>query len=120
VRQWIVSAIGGRPDTRRRDDEFNQRTVIPKADLVKVLEDAVNDAGVVLGSLPSLSGRRIVQGLEVSIGEAIYHVVEHFSMHTGQILYIAKLLAGKDLHLYGFDAKGNAKEMWKEKLTTEE
>jgi uncharacterized damage-inducible protein DinB len=116
VRQWIVSAVGGAPDTRTRDAEFNQRIIIPKVDVAKTLDDAVNDAAAVLASLTpsSLSASRIVQGLEVSVGEAVYHVVEHFSMHTGQILYITKLVTGRDLDLYQFDEQGNAKEMWKD------
>ena len=32
--------------------------------------------------------------------DAIYQVVEHFGMHFGQIVYIAKLLSGKDLGFY--------------------
>ena len=32
--------------------------------------------------------------------EAIYHVVEHFSMHTGQIIFATKLLTGTDLGFY--------------------
>ena len=29
-----------------------------------------------------LSKKRVIQGNEVSVMEAIYHVVEHFSMHA--------------------------------------
>ena len=32
--------------------------------------------------------------------EAIYHVVEHFSQHTGQIIFATKLLTGQDLGYY--------------------
>ena len=32
--------------------------------------------------------------------EAIYHVVEHFSGHTGQIIYATKLLTGEALEYY--------------------
>jgi hypothetical protein len=32
--------------------------------------------------------------------EAIYHVVEHFSMHTGQIIFITKLLTTAELGFY--------------------
>jgi hypothetical protein len=32
--------------------------------------------------------------------EAIYHVVEHFSQHTGQIIYATKLLTGTDTGFY--------------------
>jgi hypothetical protein len=31
---------------------------------------------------------------------AVYHVVEHFGMHYGQILYITKLVQGRDLGFY--------------------
>ena len=34
--------------------------------------------------------------------EAIYHVVEHFSMHYGQILYVTKLITGQDLGFYRY------------------
>jgi hypothetical protein len=30
----------------------------------------------------------------------VYHVVEHFSMHTGQILFATKMLTGTDLGFY--------------------
>ena len=32
--------------------------------------------------------------------EAIFHVVEHFAQHTGQILFATKLLTGEDLGYY--------------------
>jgi hypothetical protein len=41
-----------------------------------------------------------VQGYDKSILEAIYHVVEHFSLHTGQIIYATKLLRKEDLGFY--------------------
>jgi hypothetical protein len=31
---------------------------------------------------------------------AIYHVVEHFSGHTGQIIFATKMLTGTDLGFY--------------------
>jgi hypothetical protein len=36
----------------------------------------------------------------VTVLEAIYHVVEHFSGHTGQIVYATKLLTGDNLEYY--------------------
>ena len=37
---------------------------------------------------------RQVHGSDTTVMEAIYHVVEHFSMHTGQIQWIAKSQLG--------------------------
>jgi uncharacterized damage-inducible protein DinB len=39
--------------------------------------------------------RRQARDEEVTVLLAIYHAVEHFSMHTGQILSMAKALAGE-------------------------
>ena len=35
--------------------------------------------------------------------EAILHVVEHFSMHTGQMILPTKLLTAADLRFYDFE-----------------
>ena len=45
-----------------------------------------------------------VQKYEVSGLAAVIHVVEHFSLHTGQIIYATKLLINQDLSLY--DSQG--------------
>lgn len=102
VRQWIVSGVGGAPDVRRRQEEFDQREPLPLEELLARLTRAVEDAAAVIGSLDpaTLLETVRVQGRSVTTMEAIYHVVEHFSMHTGQILYIVKLRTGEDLGFY--------------------
>jgi uncharacterized damage-inducible protein DinB len=102
VNQWIGSTIGGRPDTRVRDSEFAARGDAGKTELAKRLRATVEDALAVIGSLTpeQLTPRHTVQGYDVSVLEAIYHVVEHFSMHTGQIIFITKLLSTEDLGFY--------------------
>jgi uncharacterized damage-inducible protein DinB len=40
------------------------------------------------------------QKYRVTIMEGIYHVVEHFAQHTGQIMFATKLLTGQDLGFY--------------------
>ncbi len=32
--------------------------------------------------------------------EAIYHVLEHFAQHTGQIIFATKMLTGEELGFY--------------------
>jgi uncharacterized damage-inducible protein DinB len=41
-----------------------------------------------------------VQVYQVSALQAVYHVVEHFSYHLGQILYIYKLQTATDPGFY--------------------
>jgi len=42
-----------------------------------------------------------VQGYDVTVVEAIGHVVEHFGYHTGQIVFLTKALTHQDLGFYG-------------------
>lgn len=104
VRQWIVCGLGDATDSRVRDSEFAQRDVIPRAALFDKLKRTVDEAVAVLACLDSdaLLAKHRIQGLEVSALEAILHVVEHFSMHTGQIILLAKMYSEADLEFYDF------------------
>lgn len=103
VRQWIVTGLGGAADLRDRQREFDERGPVPLADLVARLRATVEEADRVLASLPpaTLLETRRIQGSDVTALNAIYHVVEHFSMHTGQIILLAKTWKG-DLGFYEF------------------
>jgi uncharacterized damage-inducible protein DinB len=102
VRQWIVSAVGARPDVRERDREFSARGGVSIAALTECLRTTVEEAAGVLRAVTAerMAERLVIQGYKVSVMEAIYHVVEHFSMHTGQIMFATKLLTGTDLGFY--------------------
>ena len=41
-----------------------------------------------------------IQGYQTTGLSAAFHVVEHFSLHTGQIIYQTKILTAQDLSLY--------------------
>ena len=92
ARQWIVSGVGGAPDVRDRNAEFDQRAPIAVTTLLDWLEQTISDVDGVLASLTpaDLHTRRTIQANDVTVLEAVYHVVEHFSMHTGQIILLAK------------------------------
>jgi uncharacterized damage-inducible protein DinB len=103
VRQWILQSIGGVENVRDRDSEFRQRTRIPSAELRAALEATLREVDSVLRKLTvhDLLRKHQIQVYENVLAlDAIYHVVEHFAMHYGQILYIAKLIGGKDLGFY--------------------
>ena len=105
VRQWIVAGLGGSHDARDRDAEFAQREIISRADLSARLRDTLRDADAALAALnpDRLLNPCKIQGLEVTTLYAMLHVVEHFSMHTGQIILMSKMLAQADLRLYDFE-----------------
>ena len=113
VRQWIVAGVGGAPYTRDRPAEFAARGGPDAATLLADLEAALGEADRVLASLDaaSLGRHRTVQGRELTILEAVYHVVEHFSLHLGQIIYLAKLHTPGAVRFYD-DAGGVARPLW--------
>ena len=115
VRQWIVSGLGGRRDARVRQEEFDERRVLPRAELLGRLRETLSEADAVLAELePSqLLESRHIQGDDVTMLEAIYHVVEHFSMHTGQIILLAKIFKAGEIRFYDFSG-GAPVETWHE------
>ncbi len=106
ARQWIISGVDSQPDNRVRDAEFDQRDPIPRDELLALLRSTLAEIKTILENLdPStLLERRQIQGHDVAILEAIFHVTEHFSMHTGQIFLLTKLLTASDLCFYDFEA----------------
>ena len=114
VRQWIICGLGDATDSRDRDSEFAQRAEIPRAELFERLNRTVNEAVTTLARLDpdKLLEKHRIQGLEVSALEAVLHVVEHFSMHTGQILYVTKQLTASDLRFYEFEGT-TPLQLWK-------
>jgi uncharacterized damage-inducible protein DinB len=92
VRQWIVGGVGQQPNVRNRQLEFDEREAMPKERLLARLRTVLDEADAVLASLTEagLTEPREIQGHDTTVLKAIYHVVEHFSTHTGQILWIAK------------------------------
>ena len=106
ARQWIICGVSSQPDNRNRDAEFERRDPIPRAELLTLLRSTLSEIQTTLETLdPSiLLERRKIQGHDVDILEAIFHVTEHFSMHAGQIFLLTKLLTASDLRFYDFEA----------------
>ena len=71
-------------------------------ELIEKLENTVAEAVDVLRKMDrtTLLAKRKIQAYEVTLVQAIIHVVEHFSYHTGQIVYVAKMLKGVDTQFY--------------------
>jgi len=102
MRQWIISAIGGQPDTRTRDAEFAARGEIDAAELMGRLESTVAES---IEVLKAMKPERLMETIQpqkyrVTILEGIYTAVEHFGEHTGLIIFATKLLTGEDMGFY--------------------
>ncbi len=102
IRQWIGSGVAGLADNRQRDTEFDARGGMAPAELAELLKTRVAEAAGIIREVPAsrLTERITPQGYDVTVLEAIAHVVEHFSQHTGQIILLTKILTGDDLGYY--------------------
>jgi len=114
LRQWIGYGVAGKPDVRARDSEFQARGDVWPAELRERLRSAVAEVVPVIRGIPPgrLMERIKVQGYDATVLEAVYHVVEHFAQHAGQIISATKRMTQQDLgyyrHLTGGGKAGGA------------
>jgi uncharacterized damage-inducible protein DinB len=99
VGQWLVASFNRGEEKRNRPAEFAAQGGLTAAELLECLGSTLDAAGKVLGRLTveELLASYEIQGYRVRGLDAVYHVVEHFGMHYGQILYIAKAQTARDL-----------------------
>ena len=106
VRQWILSGLARHMDERVRSSEFEAIDGTDSAALLARLRSTLLQACDVIRDADeeTLMKRHDIQIFEGVTGlAAILHVVEHFSWHTGQIAWIAKMRTGQDLGYYEDD-----------------
>lgn len=102
VQQWVLSGMGGMPDHRNRQNEFDALGPIPRQQLLENLDKLVEEVNGYLDtvSFDQLLAKYKVQGFEESGIAILIHVVEHFSYHVGQITYFVKTRKDIDLQYY--------------------
>ncbi len=108
ARQWLIGGVGAQANVRDRDGEFAADSGHTKEELLALLTATLLQIDRVLADLSpaQLDEPRIIQGATTTVFDAIYHVVEHVSMHTGQIIQLAKWRAPGAIRLY--DATANS------------
>jgi uncharacterized damage-inducible protein DinB len=121
VTEWILGGVGGQTISRHRAGEFAQKAGRNAQALLDDLEAVLTKADSVLARLkPEDLERPIaIQGRETTVLGAIYHVVEHFAMHTGQIILMTKVQAPGTIRFYE-DEGGLARPTWHKGSTLDE
>ena len=96
--QWVLESLGGVAYERHRSAEFAASRTAAKAELVKGLRSIVEKCQLVIRAVPpaELGKRRVIQGSDVDGAYVVWHVVEHMSYHTGQIVHMTKELRGPE------------------------
>ncbi|WP_420593220.1 DinB family protein [Robiginitalea biformata] len=102
IRQYIISGLGGAPDSRERDMEFEAVQQSGRAEVWAGFQETVREAQAVIrgAQAADLLEKRNVQGFTFSGMGLVIHAVEHLSYHTGQIAFIVKAGTGQQLGFY--------------------
>jgi len=105
MRQWILHGIDGRPDVRRRDDEFTLAPSTTSAEARDAFDATLDEAA---GVITALAPDRLLTVIDpqpngtwrhATILEAIFKVVGHVEHHAGQIILLTKQFVRRDLDL---------------------
>ncbi|MDR7315839.1 DinB family protein [Brevibacillus nitrificans] len=107
--QNVVSAIGNKPFVRERSAEFLAMGSYTSAQLRERLFDVRAQSRQVIEKLTEEDFHREVTiayppgagiaSYQKTIMELLYHTASHYSYHTGQIVYMTRILQEGDEHL---------------------
>ena len=94
INHFLNRGLGGFPYDRDRPGEFAERKQIPKAELRARFEDMIRKAEDTLRKLPPdrLSDPSTEPKLNSTVFDDVVGVLTHLSTHTGQIVWITKML----------------------------
>ena len=87
----------GEKEWRKRDTEFEKRQ-LTKSGLINVWDEGWN---VLITALDELTdddlGKKVtIRKKELSVADALHRSLAHFSYHVGQIVFIARVIVGKE------------------------
>jgi uncharacterized damage-inducible protein DinB len=105
IRQWILHGIDNQPNVRQRDEEFSLHPTTPIPQIRARFAATLAEARAVIAAPPE---SRLLDRTDPQPGggwgtptvlEAVYRVVGHLELHTGQIVLLTKQLTRADLDL---------------------
>lgn len=87
----------GEKEWRKRDTEFEKRQ-LTKLELINVWDDGWNVLITTLDELTDddLNKKVTIRKKELSVADALHRSLAHFSYHVGQIVFIARVIVGKE------------------------
>ena len=101
----VVEECDRSPHGKRRAEEW-------PATVGEVGNDADVDRILSRVTAERLADRCAIQGRDVTVLDAIFHVTEHFAYHLGQIILVAKMFSPGSVQFYE-DAGGLAHPLWR-------
>ena len=103
MRHYLSRGVGGIEYNRDRPAEFAERGPLPKAQVLAIFDETIDQAAEVLGSFDSA---RFIeptdkQNYVPTMFDLILNISIHLATHAGQIVYITKMLK-----------EGSVDELW--------
>src|SRR5882724_2620994 len=91
---FIIKGVGGRPYERNRNGEFSEQGPISKDELLGRFNGVIDGVATVFGELTSerLTDHNDQTEMKMSNYHLIMYMTMHFGLHTGQVIYITKML----------------------------
>jgi uncharacterized damage-inducible protein DinB len=105
MRQWILHGIDDQPDIRQRDEEFTLTPSTNPTDACARFNATLDESCRVIAAVDPARLLEVIDPQptgtwrHTTILEAIFKVVGHVEMHTGQIVLLTKQLVASDLDL---------------------
>ncbi len=94
MRHYLSRGVGGLEYRRDRPAEFSERGPISKAQLLATFDETISQAARVLDSFDT--SRFLKPSDEPSyvptVFDVIFNIAVHLATHTGQIVYVSKML----------------------------
>lgn len=87
----------GEKEWRKRDTEFEKRQ-LTKSELINIWDEGWNILIKALDELTDddLSKKVTIRKKELSVADALHRSLAHLSYHVGQIVFIARVIVGKE------------------------
>lgn len=103
MRHYLSRGVGGFDYHRDRPAEFAERGPLPKAQLLAIFDETIDQAAQVLGSFDTSRFLEPTdeQNYVPTVFDLIFNIAIHLATHTGQIVYITKMLK-----------EGSVDELW--------
>lgn len=94
LRHYLAYQIGGIDYSRDRQAEFNERRNLSKEELLNTFNQMVEEVAQTISTFDStrLSESSSEPGYNPTLYHSFLNATMHLAVHTGQIVYIAKML----------------------------
>jgi uncharacterized damage-inducible protein DinB len=103
MRHYLSRGVGGIAYQRDRPAEFAERGPVPKGELLATFDETIAQAD---NTLDSLEVSRLLEPTDEqdyvpTVYDLIFNIAIHLATHTGQIIYVTKMLK-----------EGSVDELW--------